>query len=224
MSKNIFKNDWQDVLIEEFEKPYYQQLKAFLLEEYTHNVIYPNKENLWNAFHVTSFEKVKVVILGQDPYHGVGQAHGLSFSVQDDVKIPPSLRNMLKELQSDLGCVLPKHGNLTKWAQQGVLLLNTVLTVRQGAAHSHKGQGWEQFSDAVIRKLSDRKKPIVFVLWGKPAQLKRALINTSRHVIIETAHPSPLSAYRGFFGSKPYSKINEHLIDLGHEPIDFCLE
>lgn len=211
------------VLDDQFTKPYYLQLRAFLQEEYEKKTVFPDMDNLWNAFHLTSFEDVKVVIVGQDPYHGQGQAHGLCFSVQDGVKLPPSLRNMLKELQTDLGCEIPNHGNLTKWAVQGVLLLNTVLTVRQGEANSHKGQGWEQFTDTVIQKLSERKKPIVFVLWGKPAQQKRALIDSSRHVIIETTHPSPLSAYRGFFGSKPYSKINENLQRLGHNPIDFCL-
>lgn len=224
MSKTIFNNDWQKVLEDEFEKPYYLQLRAFLQEEYENKTIFPDKENLWNAFRVTSYENVKVVIVGQDPYHGLGQAHGLSFSVQNGIKQPPSLRNMLKELQSDLGCEIPNHGDLTKWAEQGVLLLNTVLTVRQGEAHSHKGRGWEQFTDTVIRKLSERAIPVVFVLWGKPAQEKRVLIDSSRHVIIETTHPSPLSAYRGFFGSKPYSKINEHLKRLDQEPIDFCLK
>jgi len=211
------------MLEDEFEKPYYLQLKTFLQEEYDTKTIFPDKENLWDAFHLTPYEDVKVVIVGQDPYHGQGQAHGLSFSVRDGVKHPPSLRNMLKELQSDLGCEFPNHGNLTKWAEQGVLLLNAVLTVRQGEAHSHKGQGWEQFTDTVIGKLSERKTPVVFVLWGKPAQQKRALIDSSRHVIIETTHPSPLSAYRGFFGSKPYSKINEHLQRMGQDSIDFCL-
>ncbi len=223
MRITFLKNDWQMVLEEEFQKPYYHQLREFLKKEYENHVIFPPKENLWNAFSVTSFEDVKVVIVGQDPYHGLGQAHGLCFSVQDGEKQPPSLRNMLKELQTDLGCEIPKSGNLTKWAEQGVLLLNTVLSVRQGEAHSHKGQGWEQFTDTVIRKVSEREKPIVFVLWGKPAQQKRMLIDTSRHMVIETAHPSPLSAYRGFFGSKPYSKINEHLQRLGQNPIDFCL-
>lgn len=223
MSKTIFNNDWQMVLEDQFTKPYYLQLRVFLLKEYEIKTVFPDMNNLWNAFHLTSYEDVKVVIVGQDPYHGQGQAHGLCFSVQDGVKQPPSLRNMLKELQSDLGCEIPNHGNLTKWAEQGILLLNTVLTVRQGEAHSHKGRGWEQFTDTVIQKLSERQKPVVFVLWGKPAQQKRALIDSSRHVIIETTHPSPLSAYRGFFGSKPYSKINENLQRLGHDPIDFCL-
>lgn len=223
MNKTIFNNDWQVVLEDEFEKPYYHQLRDFLQEEYDTKTIFPEMDNLWNAFRLTSYADAKVVIVGQDPYHGHGQAHGLSFSVRDGVKQPPSLRNMLKELQTDLGCEIPTHGDLTKWAEQGVLLLNTVLTVRQGEAHSHKGQGWEQFTDTVIGKLSDRKKPVVFVLWGKPAQQKRAFIDSSRHVIIETTHPSPLSAYRGFFGSKPYSKINEHLKRMGQDPIDFCL-
>ncbi|MET1013357.1 MAG: uracil-DNA glycosylase [Paenisporosarcina sp.] len=223
MSKLIYQNDWQEVLAGEFEKPYYLNLWEHLKVEYENGTIFPDMDHLWNAFHQTSFQDVKVVILGQDPYHGEGQAHGLSFSVQNGVKHPPSLRNILKELQDDLGCEIPQHGNLTKWASQGVLLLNTVLTVRQGKAHSHKGNGWETFTDAVIQKLSERENPVIFVLWGRPAQQKRGLIDTSRHLIIESVHPSPLSAHRGFFGSKPFSKINDYLVNLGHTPIDFCL-
>lgn len=223
MSKLIFQNDWQAVLADEFEKPYYLNLREHLKVEYENETVFPDMNHLWNAFHQTSFQDVKVVILGQDPYHGEGQAHGLSFSVQHGVKHPPSLRNILKELHDDLGCEIPQHGNLTKWAKQGVLLLNAVLTVRQGQAHSHKGKGWETFTDAVIRKLSDRDVPVIFVLWGRPAQQKRELIDTSRHVIIESVHPSPLSAHRGFIGSKPFSKINEHLLNMGFTPIDFCL-
>ena len=224
MGRELFKNDWQEVLKNEFEKPYYLKLRDFLKEEYENETIYPELDDLWSAFDETAFQDVKVVIVGQDPYHGPGQAHGMSFSVKPGVKIPPSLRNMLKELQGDLGCDLPKDGTLTKWAKQGVLLLNTVLTVQAGAAHSHKGQGWETFTDEVIRKLSERDKPVVFVLWGRPAQMKRALIDTAKHAIVESVHPSPLSAHRGFFGSKPYSKINEHLINFGQVPIDFCLK
>lgn len=223
MTVNI-GSDWQAVLESEFEKPYYLKLREFLKEQYANETIYPPMNDLWSAFRETSFEDVKVVIIGQDPYHGPGQAHGMSFSVKEGVKIPPSLRNMLKELQSDLGCDMPQHGSLIKWAKQGVLLLNTVLTVRADAAHSHKGQGWETFTDEVICKLSERDKPIVFVLWGRPAQLKRQLIDTSRHAILESVHPSPLSAHRGFLGSKPYSKINKQLIEWGNEPIDFCLQ
>ncbi len=223
MSTLIFQNDWQEVLADEFDKPYYLNLRDYLKGEYANETVFPDMDHIWNAFHQTSFQNVKVVILGQDPYHGEGQAHGLSFSVQNGVKHPPSLRNILKELHDDLGCEIPQHGNLTKWANQGVLLLNTVLTVRQGQAHSHKGNGWEMFTDSVIQRLSDREVPVIFVLWGRPAQKKRGLINTSRHVIIENVHPSPLSAHRGFFGSKPFSAINEHLVNSGLTPIDFCL-
>lgn len=218
-----FHNDWQEILKDEIQLPYFKELMKFLGNEYNEKTIFPPKEDIFNAFHHTPFAHVKVVILGQDPYHGRGQAHGLSFSVKPKVKHPPSLRNMMKELKEDLGCEIPKDGTLTKWAEQGVLMLNTVLTVREGEAHSHKGKGWEVFTDTVIRKLSDREKPIVFVLWGKPAQKKKVLIDTERHAVIESVHPSPLSASRGFFGSKPYSAINEKLKNFGEEPIDFCL-
>jgi uracil-DNA glycosylase len=224
VEKMIFENDWQQVLETEFDKPYYLQLREFLKKQYSSETVYPEMDNVWSAFNETPYEDVKVVIVGQDPYHGPGQAHGMSFSVQAGVKHPPSLRNMLKELNDDLGCELPEEGTLTKWAQQGVFLLNTVLTVRAGAAHSHKDQGWECFTDEVIRKLSQRETPVVFVLWGRPAQMKRKLIDTSRHAIIESVHPSPLSAYRGFFGSKPYSKINKQLTEWGQPTIDFCLK
>lgn len=223
MTKQVFDNDWQQVLSTEFDQPYFLQLQKFLEKEYATQTIYPSKEELWNAFRYISYENVKVVILGQDPYHGAGQAHGLSFSVKQGVKHPPSLQNMLKEMQSDLDLPIPEDGTLTKWAEQGVLLLNTVLTVREGLAHSHKKQGWEQFTDKIIQKLSDREQPIIFVLWGKPAQQKKRLIDTSRHAIIEAPHPSPLSSYRGFFGSKPYSKINAQLREWGVSPIDFDL-
>ncbi|MGX9133084.1 uracil-DNA glycosylase [Rummeliibacillus sp. JY-2-4R] len=223
MTKKIFDNDWQDVLGEEFEKPYYLQLREFLIHEYFTETIYPPMEDMWNAFRYTPYHKVKVVILGQDPYHGPGQAHGMSFSVKPGVPHPPSLQNMFKELQQDLGFAIPRDGTLTKWAKQGVLLLNTVLTVRAHQAHSHKGHGWEQFTDTVIQKLSDRNTPIVFVLWGKPAQQKERLIDTSKHAIIKAPHPSPLSAHRGFFGSRPYSKINNQLEIWGEQPIDFDL-
>ncbi|MEK4762057.1 uracil-DNA glycosylase [Viridibacillus sp. FSL E2-0187] len=223
MTKQILDNDWQRVLSTEFNLPYFLQLQNFLENEYATQTIYPPKSEVWNAFRYTSYDDVKVVILGQDPYHGAGQAHGLSFSVKQGVKHPPSLQNMLKELESDLGFTIPLDGTLTKWAEQGVLMLNTVLTVREGQAHSHKKQGWEQFTDTVIQKLSDREQPIIFVLWGKPAQQKKRLIDTSRHAIIEAPHPSPLSSYRGFFGSKPYSKINAQLQEWGVSPIDFDL-
>ncbi len=224
MEKKIFENDWQQILVNEFDKPYYIQLLQLLKEEYAHETIYPEMKDIWSAFQATSYKEVKVVIVGQDPYHGKGQAHGMSFSVRPGLKHPPSLRNIFKELKDDLGCEVPYDGTLTKWAEQGVFLLNTVLTVREGLAHSHKGVGWEQFTDEVIRKLSDRDTPIIFVLWGKPAQMKRQLIDTSRHAIIESVHPSPLSAYRGFFGSKPYSRINQQLTQWGIQPIDFCLK
>lgn len=223
MPKEIFDNDWQEVVGAEFAKPYYLKLREFLKQEYENETVYPDKADMWNAFKHTAFEDVKVVILGQDPYHGPNQAHGLSFSVQPGVPHPPSLRNMLKELKEDLGCAIPQDGTLTKWADQGVLMLNTVLTVRKGQAHSHRGQGWEQFTDEVIRKLSDREKPVIFVLWGRPAQKKKQFIDLDRHAIIESPHPSPLSANRGFFGSQPYSKVNDLLKQNGEQPIDFCL-
>ncbi|MGG0662503.1 uracil-DNA glycosylase [Viridibacillus arvi] len=223
MTKQILDNDWQQILSTEFDQPYFFQLLDFLENEYATQTIYPSKSEVWSAFRYTSYDDVKVVILGQDPYHGEGQAHGLSFSVKQGVKHPPSLQNMLKELESDLGLPIPIDGTLKKWAEQGVLMLNTVLTVREGQAHSHKKQGWEQFTDTVIQKLSDREQPIIFVLWGKPAQQKKRLIDTSRHAIIEAPHPSPLSSYRGFFGSKPYSKINAQLREWGVSPIDFDL-
>ncbi|WP_397536992.1 uracil-DNA glycosylase [Rummeliibacillus pycnus] len=223
MTKIIFDNDWQDVLGAEFNKPYYLQLREFLKQEYFKETVYPAMEDMWSAFRYTPYHKVKVVILGQDPYHGPGQAHGMSFSVKPGVPHPPSLQNMFKELHDDLGYDIPLDGTLIKWAEQGVLLLNTVLTVRAHQAHSHKDHGWEVFTDTVIQKLSERKEPIVFVLWGRPAQQKERLIDASRHAIIKAPHPSPLSAYRGFFGSGPYSKINSQLIEWGEQTIDFDL-
>ncbi|OED33324.1 uracil-DNA glycosylase [Planococcus maritimus] len=224
MTKQIFSNDWQEILGEEFGKSYYRDLREFLKEEYAKEMIYPVKEDIWNAFEHTAYRDVKAVILGQDPYHGPNQAHGLSFSVQPGIAHPPSLRNIFKELESDIGCPKPVNGTLTKWADQGVLMLNTVLTVRQGQAHSHQKKGWEHFTDEVIRKLSAREEPIIFILWGKPAQMKKRLIDTERHHIIEAPHPSPLSAHRGFFGSKPFSKVNKLLQSRGEAPIDFCLD
>lgn len=222
--KKVFENDWQQLLQDEFEKPYYKKLLAFVAEEYQKGSVFPPKEEVMQAFHITSYEQVRVVILGQDPYHGPNQAHGMSFSVKPGTPQPPSLKNMLKELQDDVNIPLPDHGYLIKWAQQGVLLLNTVLTVRQGEAHSHKNQGWEQFTDAVITKLAHRKEPIIFVLWGRPAQIKKTILaKHPQHVILEAPHPSPLSAYRGFFGSKPYSKINKQLQVWGQAPIDWSL-
>jgi len=213
--------DWAYILKEEMSKPYFQKLEHFVIGQYEQKTVYPPKEKIFAALEYTPFDKVRVVILGQDPYHGPNQAHGLSFSVEKHVKIPPSLKNMYKELQDDLQISPPNHGNLIKWATQGVLLLNTVLTVEAGKANSHKNQGWEQFTDAIIQKLAERKEPVIFVLWGAPAQKKEQLIGrNSQHTIIKAPHPSPLSAYRGFFGSKPYSQINTILND---HPIDWTI-
>lgn len=221
MAKQILTNDWWPLLEEEFKKNYYQELREFIKQEYSQHVIHPNQDDIFNALQFTSYKKVKVVILGQDPYHGPDQAHGLSFSVKPEVRIPPSLRNIFKELQSDLGCEVPDNGSLVEWADQGVLLLNTVLTVREGEAHSHRGKGWEIFTNQVIRLLNDRQEPVVFILWGRPAQTKIPLIDESRHKIITSVHPSPLSATRGFFGSKPFSKTNQLLKEMGESPIDW---
>ncbi|EOE6411187.1 uracil-DNA glycosylase [Enterococcus hirae] len=221
--KEIIHNSWQTILTDEFEKEYYQKLRNFLKKEYTTQKIHPDMYHIYEALELTPYEKVKVVILGQDPYHGVNQAHGLSFSVQPGVKIPPSLNNIYKELQSDLGISPVKHGNLVSWAKQGVLLLNTVLTVREGQAYSHRGKGWEILTDKIIEKLNEREKPIVFILWGKPAQEKMKMIDKSRHISLTSAHPSPLSAHRGFLGSKPFSKTNDALMALGETPIDWQL-
>lgn len=220
----ILKNDWADYLNDEFTKPYYQQLKQFLVNEYNTQAIYPKPENIYAALHLTSYENTKVVILGQDPYHRPGQAHGLSFSVQKGVRVPPSLKNIYKELHHDLGCYIPNHGNLEKWAKQGVLLLNTVLTVREGKPNSHKGKGWEKFTDQVIRVINQREKPVVFILWGRNAQAKKTLITNKHHCILEAAHPSPLSAKNGFFGSRPFSKTNAFLKEHGMEEIDWQIE
>ena len=219
--KPVLTNGWGPLLEEECKKPYFTELEQFLNQEYRKSRVYPAAENIYNAFHYTSFEEVKVVILGQDPYHGPNQAHGLSFSVQPGVKIPPSLKNIYKELQEDLGCFIPNHGYLVEWAKQGVLLLNTVLTVREGEAHSHRGKGWEVFTDKVIHLLNNREEPIVFILWGKPAQTKIPYINTNRHAILTSVHPSPLSANRGFFGSKPFSKTNDCLKKWGMTEINW---
>ncbi|HCM85581.1 MULTISPECIES: uracil-DNA glycosylase [Enterococcus] len=221
--KEIIHNDWQNVLADQFEAPYYLKLREFLKEEYSTQKIHPDMYHIFEALELTPYDKVKVVILGQDPYHGVNQAHGLSFSVQPGVKIPPSLRNIYQEMQNDLGISPVQHGNLVSWAKQGVLMLNTVLTVREGQAYSHRGQGWEQMTDAVIKRLNEREKPIVFILWGKPAQEKIKMIDTSKHAIIKSVHPSPLSAHRGFFGSKPFSKTNQLLMEWGESPINWQL-
>lgn len=220
----IFQNDWAHILEDELQKEYYQYLREWLKGEYETNTIYPDMHDIFNAFHYTAYEDVKVVLLGQDPYHGPHQAEGLSFSVKKGMKIPPSLRNMYKELQEDLGCTVPPHGSLVKWAEQGVLLLNTVLTVQDGKAHSHKGKGWESFTNHVISVLNEREKPMVFILWGKPAQTKQSLIDSSRHCVVSAPHPSPLSAHRGFFGSRPFSKTNAFLHGAGMDEIDWCIE
>ena len=217
------ENSWKERLEEEFKKEYYQSLILFLREEDAAHTVYPPKGKRFNAYNTTPFEKVKVVIIGQDPYHGEGQAHGLAFSVQEGVSHPPSLQNIFKELHDAIGCAVPKNGTLTHWAEEGVFLLNTVLTVRASEAHSHKGEGWERFTDATIRLISEQKEHVVFVLWGKPAQQKAALIDESRHLILRAPHPSPLSSYRGFFGSKPFSKTNEYLRANGISPIDWTL-
>ncbi len=216
--------EWARALEGEFRKPYYKKLFTFVGEEYQTKRIYPPAEDIFNAFHFTPLDQVKVVILGQDPYHEEGQAHGLSFSVKPGIDIPPSLVNIYKELEDDLGCYIPNNGYLEKWARQGVMLLNTVLTVRAHQANSHKNMGWEEFTDAAIRILADQDRPLVFILWGRPAQQKRAMIHNPRHLVLESPHPSPLSAYRGFFGSRPFSRTNDYLTQNGLPPIDWQIE
>lgn len=217
-------NSWDKYLNEEFEKPYYMSLRQFLKEEYSTQTIYPEKDNIFNALKVTSYDDVKVVILGQDPYHGEGQAHGMAFSVKPGIKTPPSLVNIYKELQATMGCYIPNNGYLMKWAEQGVLLLNTVLTVRAGQPQSHKGKGWETFTDRIIAILNEREDPVIFVLWGAPAKKKASLITAPQHKILTAAHPSPLSAYNGFFGCDHFKQINEYLKEMGKTPIDFQIE
>ena len=216
--------DWLEALKDEFKKDYYKQLFEKVNEEYRTRLIFPPANDIFNAFHLTPLKDVKVVILGQDPYHGNNQAHGLCFSVKPEVEIPPSLVNIYKELHDDLGCTIPDHGYLVKWAKQGVLMLNTVLTVRAHQANSHRGIGWEQFTDAAIRVLNTQDRPIVFILWGRPAQMKKAMLNNPKHLILEAPHPSPLSSYRGFFGSRPFSKTNQFLEANGVEPIDWQID
>ena len=221
----MIQNDWLDEISGEFKKPYYAQLFRFVQKEYSTYVVYPPADEIFNAFHFTPLSKVKVVILGQDPYHNENQAHGLSFSVKPEQKeIPPSLVNIYQELHDDLGCTIPSHGNLVKWAEQGVLLLNTVLTVRAHQANSHRGIGWEEFTDAAIRVLNTQDRPIVFILWGRPAQMKKRMLTNPNHLILEAPHPSPLSAYRGFFGSKPFSQTNKFLEAHDVEPIDWQID
>ena len=217
-------NDWLEPLKPEFSKPYYRKLYQTVNEEYRTHQIFPPADDIFNAFALTPLPEVKVVILGQDPYHGEGQAHGLCFSVKPDVEIPPSLVNIYKELQDDCGCEIPNNGYLTKWAKQGVLLLNTVLTVRAHQANSHRGIGWEEFTDAAIRILNEQDRPMVFILWGRPAQMKKSMLTNPNHLIIESPHPSPLSAYRGFFGSRPFSRTNKFLKEHGIKEIDWQIE
>lgn len=216
-------NDWFPIIKQATENESYQQLRTFLKHEYETSTVYPKKENLWKAFEWTPYNEVKVVILGQDPYHGENQAHGLAFSVQPGVRIPPSLRNIYKELDADLGIKPVSHGYLEKWAKEGILLLNTVLTVRQAEAYSHRKKGWEEFTNEMINALNNREKPIVFILWGNAAKDKRAMIDEGKHAVITSAHPSPLSASRGFFGSHPFSKTNDLLTSWGVSPIDWQL-
>ena len=216
--------EWLEALQGEFKQPYYKKLFQTVIEEYRTYRIFPPADDIFNAFHYTPLGKVKVVIFGQDPYHGENQAHGLCFSVKPGVDIPPSLVNIYKELHDDLGCSIPSHGYLTKWAKQGVLMMNTVLTVRAHQANSHRGIGWEAFTDAAIRVLNEQDRPIVFILWGRPAQMKKSMLTNPKHLILEAPHPSPLSSYRGFFGSRPFSKTNEFLVENGIEAIDWQID
>ena len=218
-------NDWLEAVSGEFKKPYYRELYEFVKTEYATHVIYPPADEIFNAMHFTPLHEVKVLILGQDPYHNVHQAHGLSFSVpQDQPEIPPSLQNIYKELHDDLGCEIPKHGFLKKWADQGVLLLNTVLTVRAHQANSHRDHGWEHFTDAILAAVNKEDRPIVYMLWGKPAQSKIPMLQNPKHLILKAPHPSPLSAYRGFFGCKHFSRANAFLKEHGVEPIDWQID
>lgn len=217
-------NDWLEPLEAEFKKPYYKSLFLKVKDEYTNHIIYPPSKDIFNAYTFTPLSDVKVLILGQDPYHEPGQAHGLCFSVNIGIDIPPSLCNIYKELESDLGCYIPNNGYLKKWADQGVMLLNTVLTVRAHNANSHKGIGWEQFTDATIKALNEQDRPIVYMLWGKPAQEKCKMLNNPRHLVLKAPHPSPLSVYRGFWGCRHFSKANDFLVKNGLAPIDWQIE
>ncbi|MGO5315230.1 uracil-DNA glycosylase [Bilifractor sp. LCP21S3_A7] len=215
---------WEKAMKPEFSKPYYRKLFLTVNQEYRTATVYPPAGDIFNAFHFTPLDQVKVVILGQDPYHEPGQAHGLSFSVKPGIEIPPSLVNIYQELHDDLGCYIPDNGYLVKWAKQGVMMLNTVLTVRAHQANSHRNIGWEEFTDAAIRVLADQDRPMVFILWGRPAQRKADMIYNPKHLVLKSPHPSPLSAYRGFFGSRPFSKTNRYLEENGIEPIDWQIE
>ena len=217
-------NDWLTKINSEFSKPYYKELYSFVKKEYERTTVYPPADDIFNALHLTELSKVKVLLLGQDPYHEINQAHGLSFSVKEGQAIPPSLVNIYKELNDDLGCYIPNNGYLKKWADQGVLLLNTVLTVRAHEAFSHQGHGWEQFTDAIIKAVNEQDRPIVYFLWGSPAQKKAAMLNNPKHLVLKAPHPSPLSAYRGFFGCKHFSRANEFLKANNVEPIDWQID
>lgn len=217
------RTDWNPVLRDQLAAPYWAELQQFIAEERAHGPVYPAPDEVFAALHLTPYSTVKVLILGQDPYHGPGQAHGLCFSVRRGVPAPPSLQNIFKELEADLGVAPPRHGCLDAWAEQGVLLLNATLTVRARQAASHQGKGWERFSDAVIRAVNDKPERVVFVLWGASARRKRALVDLDRHVVIESPHPSPLSAHNGFFGSRPFSRANDALVEAGREPVDWRL-
>ncbi len=217
-------NKWDEILKDEFEKDYYKKIREFLKYEYSHYTVYPKMENIFSALKLCDYDDVKVVIIGQDPYHEEGQAHGLSFSVQPGIAIPPSLLNMYKELQTDLGCYIPNNGFLEKWEKQGVLLLNNVLTVRAHEANSHKDCGWENFTDRIVIELNKRETPVIFLMWGSSAKKKEMLITNPIHKILKAAHPSPLSAYRGFFGCKHFSTVNNILMENGELPIDWQIE
>ena len=216
--------EWLEALKPEFRKPYYARLYRTISEEYRKTKVFPPSDDIFNAFHLTPLSSVKVVIIGQDPYHNDGQAHGLCFSVREGVEIPPSLVNIYQELHDDCGCYIPNNGYLVKWAEQGVLMLNTVLTVRTHAPMSHRGIGWEEFTDAAIHVLNRQDRPIVFLLWGRPAQSKHAMLDNPNHLVLEAAHPSPLSARRGFFGCRHFSRTNEFLTEHGAAPIDWQIE
>lgn len=218
--KSMLPQSWQNVLADEFEKPYFSKLESYLSEEYGDQTVYPPEDEIFTAFHSADYEDVKVLLLGQDPYHGKGQGHGLSFSVKPGVRVPPSLKNMYKELEDDCGCSIPKHGYLISWANQGVMLLNAILTVRAKKPGSHKKKGWEKFTDAVIKALNDRDEPVVFLLLGNFAKKKKELVDTDKHRVVESAHPSPY-VRTGFFGTKPFSRVNDALKDFGQSPIDW---